>query len=113
MKKKIIQTDNYTGIDRRNGMPRLTEDIRTWWPIYTSVAGMLIVVGIWMTVVKATAVLATTNACDIKLIDNRVIRLETELPTIKEDIKTTKNNVEKLLQSMSAVKAKLGIYEKE
>ena len=82
--RKYIRQKNYEGYDRRNGEMRL-KDIVTPTTIITLVVA-LIALGGYKFTVQATEGQVKVNTEKISTIRDKVGKLETEIPNIKESI---------------------------
>ena len=108
MKKKMITNENYPKpfIDRRNGMPPLTDDVRSWAPIFVPVIGVLVTVGIYVATVVSTTALANenrksveTNKSSITNIDKRLAVSEANFFNIADRLKSIERKVDILVSN--------------
>ncbi len=112
MKRRMIYHQNYTGEERRNEHMKVKNFI-TPTTITTAIVALIAIIGYKFTI-EATASqvkfhteqIATTDK-NVNVIDKRVVKLETEIPAIKESIIRietsqieTQKDIKKLLSKM-------------
>ena len=81
MTKKLIHHENYDKPfeDRRKDMPKLTDDPKSWIPIFAPIIGVAISVGMYIALVSSTAVLAKDTQCKVDINDTASRERDKEL----------------------------------